>query len=52
MNNKGSRGSANNWYAKDARNLEWFKLCDVNDVEDTRLLEQNKKLKNIETINV
>jgi hypothetical protein len=30
--------------ANEARNEAWFKACDVNDVVDDRLAEQNRKL--------
>lgn len=42
LQNKGKRGSANNYYAVNARNLEWFQVCDINDIEDTRLADQNR----------
>ena len=42
MKNKGSRGSANGFYAVSNRNLEWFNICDINDIGDTRLADQNK----------
>ena len=45
LQNKGTRGSANGFYAITDRNLEWFNTCDINDVEDNTLAEQNKKYK-------
>jgi len=44
IKNKGSRGDSNGYYSVSDRNLEWFKVCDINDVEDNRLAEQNKQL--------
>ena len=41
--NKGTRGDVNNWIETTARNMQWFNVCDINDVEDTRLKDQNYK---------
>ena len=42
LKNKGTRGDSNGYYAANDRNNAWFSICDINDVEDTRLAEQNK----------
>jgi len=41
LKNKGTRGDVNNWIESAARNEEWFRVCDINDVVDTRLKDQN-----------
>jgi hypothetical protein len=43
--NKGTRGDVNNWISVDERNMQWFNVCDINDVLDTRLKDQNLKHK-------
>lgn len=45
LKNKGIRGDVNNWIAANARNEEWFAICDINDIADTRLKDQNLKYK-------
>ena len=40
---KSKRGDVNNWVQEGARNEKWFNISDINDVEDTRLAEQNKQ---------
>ena len=45
LNNKGTRGDVNNWIDASARNEDWFRICDINDVVDTRLKDQNLKYK-------
>ena len=42
IKNKGTRGDSNGYYSITDRNLEWFHICDINDIFDTRLAEQNK----------
>jgi hypothetical protein len=44
LKNKGLRGDVNNWVPMDARNEAWFSICDINEVDDTRLADQNKRL--------
>ena len=46
INVKGTRGDVNNWfdYVKIQRNKDLFEKFDVNDLEDLRLYNQNKKL--------
>lgn len=44
LKNKGLRGDVNNWVPTDARNEAWFDICNINEVEDTRLSDQNKML--------
>ena len=41
--NKGKRGSTNNHFKLDTFHLEWYKMCDINDFNDTRLADQNRK---------
>ena len=41
LKNKGTRGDVNNWIATEARDLVWFNVCDINDILDTRLRDQN-----------
>jgi hypothetical protein len=43
LKNKGTRGDSNGYYAISDRNMRWFNVCDINDVVDTRLAEQNKQ---------
>ena len=43
LKNKGTRGSANGFYKVTDRNLAWFLTCDINEVEDLRLVHQNDK---------
>lgn len=43
LKNKASRGDVNNWVDTDARDHHWFHICDINDVFDDRLAEQNRK---------
>ena len=43
LDNKSKRGSANNHFKLDTFHLDWFKMCDINDVKDTRLADQNMK---------
>lgn len=43
LKNKGTRGDSNGYYAVSDRNLKWFNVCDINDVVDTRLAEQNRQ---------
>ena len=45
LQNKGTRGDVNNWIESAARNEEWFRVCDINDIVDTRLRDQNLKYK-------
>ena len=45
LNNKGKRGDVNNWIETSARNMQWFNVCDINDILDTRLRDQNIKYK-------
>lgn len=40
---KSPRGDVNNWVAVGAKNEQWFKVSDINEIEDLRLSEQNKK---------
>lgn len=42
IKNKGTRGDSNGYYAVTDRNMEWFNTCDINEIFDTRLAEQNK----------
>lgn len=42
VSNKGTRGSANGFYATNDRNLDWFTVCDINDVLDESLAKQNQ----------
>ena len=39
---KMTRGDVNCWHADTARNLEWFNLYDINEIDDYRLHDQNK----------
>jgi len=41
MKVKATRGDVNNWEADSARNLAYFKMCDLNEERDTRLKQQN-----------
>lgn len=43
---KSTRGDVNNFVMDDVKYMDWFKMCDVNDVRDTRLADQNKLLIN------
>jgi len=43
LRNKGTRGDSNGYYAVSDRNMAWFQTCDINEVEDLRLAEQNRK---------
>ena len=45
IKNKGTRGDSNGYYSASDRNLEWFNICDINDVFDDRLAQQNKNHK-------
>lgn len=38
------RGDVNCWHRDDARNWDYFNALDKGDVEDIRLLEQNKTI--------
>ena len=40
---KATRGDVNNWVPENGRDEKFFKMCDINDEEDTRLRDQNKK---------
>jgi len=40
---KATRGDVNNWVPADGRDKEFFEMCDINDEEDTRLRDQNRK---------
>jgi len=40
---KATRGDVNNWVPDNGRDAKFFKMCDINEVTDTRLKDQNKK---------
>lgn len=41
LKNKAARGDVNNWAMEDSKNLQRFRVYDINDVLDSRLAEQN-----------
>jgi hypothetical protein len=41
MKIKATRGDVNNWISQEARNWEYFKMCDINEIKDARLRTQN-----------
>lgn len=45
MEVKARRGDVNNWFSDHARNKDYFDMCDINELRDTRLKLQNKKFK-------
>ncbi len=40
-NVKGRRGDVNNWFSDHARDKHYFKMCDINNIKDTRLKDMN-----------
>ena len=41
LKNKASRGDVNGYYNVTDRNIDWFRMCDINEIRDDRLKLQN-----------
>ena len=41
LRNKGTRGDVNTYYKTSDRNMDWFRMCDINEIKDDRLKLQN-----------